>query len=140
MLQRDVFVPLATAPDALENASGPAPLQSGTAFMLIEAFDRVLRRIPTDTYHTVAIDRVSVNQRIYELAAVVRRGRTIDLEELLPKVLTKYDLVVTFLSLLEMARLGMITLFQGGLGESLFVTGVMDVAQDAVEGKTSDWR
>ena len=48
--------------------------------------------------------------------------RTVALEDLLVQYTSRYEIVVTFLALLEMARLVVITLFQAGGGTPLYVT------------------
>lgn len=125
MLNREVFVPMSPErpPDP-----GEAPIQ-GNVYSLIEAFDRVLKKMPKEIYHNVAVDRVSVNQRIMELVEMIKAGRTISLEDLLPTPLARYDVVVSFLALLEMARLKMITVFQAGKNEPLYITGTMREAE-----------
>lgn len=131
MLHREVFVPM--RPEGLPEA-GDAPIE-GNVYHLIEAFERALRKVPKATYHTVAIDRVSVNQRIFELIERIKTGRTIALEELLPSPLIRYDVVVTFLALLEMAKLRMITVFQAGKFEPIYVTGTLQTTN----GEEPSW-
>ncbi len=137
MLMRDVYPALGSKDVPVHE--GPAPLEGGNVYHLIEAFDQVLRRIPSDVYHAVAVDRVSVTQRIYEIADRLVKDRPTDLLALLPERLTRYDVVVTFLALLEMAKLRMITLFQAGHGEVLYLTKVMDVIQEEVRDVT-EWQ
>lgn len=122
MLHREVFRPL--RPEALPEA-GEAPIE-GNVYHLIAAFDTVLRRMPKEAQQAIAVDRISVNQRIFELIPVIAAGRTLPLEELLPTPLTRFAVVVTFLALLEMSRLRMITVFQGGHLETIYVTGTME--------------
>lgn len=127
MLLREVFVPLHQAPDLAAVEDAPAPIDGGSVYQLIEAFDRILQRMPLERFHTVAVDRVSVNQRIYELAARLQLDRTVELESLVPVPCARYDIVVTFLALLEMARLRMISLFQTAAEATLFVTALMEL-------------
>ena len=138
MLMRDVYPALGAA-NQVPAADGPAPLESGNVYQLIEAFDQVLRRIPQEVYHSVAVDRISVTQRIYDIGAVLTKDRPIDLAVLLPTPLTRYDVVVTFLALLEMAKLRMISLFQGGHGETVYITKVMELAEQEVQDIT-EWQ
>ncbi|MBI4365796.1 MAG: segregation/condensation protein A [Deltaproteobacteria bacterium] len=118
-LHRDVFVPL--QPERPPEP-GAAPVE-GNVYHLIEAFDRVLTRMPKATYHTVAVDRVSVNQRIFELVERILPDRPLALEELLPPTCIRYDIVVTFLALLEMARLNMIAVYQAGNDAPIYIVG-----------------
>lgn len=121
MLHREVFLPM--RPETLpEKGQGPV---EGNVYQLIEAFELVLRRMPKEVYHTVAVDRVGVNQRILELIERIKAGQTLTLDALLPWPMTRYDIVVTFLALLEMTRLRMITIFQGGKEEPIYLTGTM---------------
>ncbi|HTJ41187.1 MAG TPA: segregation/condensation protein A [Kofleriaceae bacterium] len=102
-------------PDAI------APLAPFPVHKLIEAFDRILRRAKLKVTHDVLIDRLSVSQKIAELTdrleregaftftsmfSFLRDDREVSYEEL------KHEAVVTFLALLEMAKLRLISLRQ----------------------------
>lgn len=126
MLGRDVFVPL--APERVE-AEGEGPIQ-GDVYELVEAFSRMLKRIPEESYHDVAVDRISVNDRIYQIAAQLKQGIAITLEDLLSKELTRYDVVITFIALLEMCRLRMIRVYQSSVCGPLHVQGIMQEVKD----------
>jgi segregation and condensation protein A len=140
MLMRDVYAPLGASPDVEPQDEAP-PLDGGNVYNLIEAFDRVLRKMPTEAYHAVSVDRVSVTQRIYEIAQRLDMGRATALEALLPEHVRRYDVVVTFLALLEMARLRVIALFQGGQGETLFITKCVDIdTEDVGLEQLTDWQ
>jgi segregation and condensation protein A len=103
-----------------------APLAPFPVHKLIEAFDRILSRAKLKVTHDVLIDRLSVSQKIAELTdrleregtftftsmfSFLREDRAVSLEEL------KHDAVVTFLALLEMAKLRLIALRQGDPGD-----------------------
>ncbi|MFA5811177.1 MAG: segregation/condensation protein A [bacterium] len=126
MLGRDVFVP--QAPERIE-AEGDGPIE-GDAYELVEAFSRILKRIPEQRYHDIAVDRISVNDRIYQIMAQLRPGIAITLEDLLPKGLVRYDVVITFIALLEMCRLRMIRVYQASLGGPLHVQGIMEEVKE----------
>lgn len=108
----------------------------GNVFLLVDAFDKVLKRVPEVRTHNVAIDRISVNQRIMEIYDGLLVNRAIDLETLLPTHMTKYDVVITFLALLEMARMFVITLFQAGESEPIYITRLADAAPLDLSGLT----
>jgi segregation and condensation protein A len=103
-----------------------APLAPFPVHKLIEAFDRILRRAKLKVTHDVLIDRLSVSQKIAELTdrlesegqftfssmfSFVREGREASIEEV------KHEAVVTFLALLEMAKLRLIAIRQAPLDE-----------------------
>ncbi|MBI4224332.1 MAG: segregation/condensation protein A [Deltaproteobacteria bacterium] len=87
------------------------PIQ-GEVYQLMQAFSKVLARLPKDVYHEVARDRISISDRIYQMIETLSTKKALTLEELLPDPLTRYDVVITFLALLEMTRLRMIRVHQ----------------------------
>lgn len=108
MLGRDVYVPL--SPERME-AQSDGPIEC-SVYDLAQAFSGILKRISPERYHEVAVDRISINDRIYQIVDLIKARSSITLEELLPPEITRYDVVITFLAILEMARLGIISLFQ----------------------------
>lgn len=121
LLNKEIFVP-----QRFENLPQTTEFKiEGNVYHLIEAFQKILKRVPEKGVHAVTIDRISVNQRIYQILDVIKLNETLTIEALLPENLTRYDIVITFLSLLEMSRLKMIKIYQGGTLETLYVTGVM---------------
>lgn len=87
------------------------PIQ-GEVYQLMQAFSKVLSRLPRDIYHEVARDRISISDRIYQMIETFSQKKALTLEELLPDPLTRHDVVITFLALLEMTRLKMIRVHQ----------------------------
>jgi segregation and condensation protein A len=121
---RNVWSRGASAEDAVAegiDADAIAPLAQFPVHKLIEAFDRVMRQAKIKVSHEVTIDRLSVSQKIAELTdrleasgritfssmfAFLRDGVARTIEEV------RHEAVVTFLALLEMAKLQLITLRQ----------------------------
>lgn len=100
-----------------------APLASFPVHKLIEAFDRVMQQAKVKVAHNVLIDRLSVSQKIAELTdrleaegrftftsmfTFLRDGVARSLADV------KHEAVVTFLALLEMAKLRLIAVSQPG--------------------------
>ena len=81
-------------------------------FALVEAFQRVLDRSKVKLSHDIVADRISLSDRIGQLSDLLSVRRRLRFEELFEELSTKFDLVVTFLALLEMTRLKMTRLFQ----------------------------
>ncbi len=129
MLGREVFVPL--APERVE-APSDGPIE-GNVYDLVEAFSRILKRVPAEAYHEVAVDRISINDRIYQIVGLIKKGATVTISELLPERLTRFDVVITFIALLEMCRLRMIKLYQSETFGQIYLQGTMeDVAEEDV--------
>jgi segregation and condensation protein A len=112
---RDIFMRGGPDPASLpEDAAlaGPAPLAEVPLFAIVEAFQRVLERSKVRLSHDVVTERVSLNDRIQELADLLRARKRLVFDELFDGIESQLDLVITFLALLEMTRLRMTRLFQ----------------------------
>ena len=115
VLGRDVFPRQEPAP-AVE---GPAEVAKLNIFKLLDAFQRVLDRARISADHTVALERFSITDRINELSDLLRDSPGLAFEELFQGTLSRAELIVTFLALLEMTRLRLIYLHQQGSLEPL---------------------
>lgn len=102
-------------PDAI------APLAAFPVHKLIEAFDRVMRQAKLKVSHNVVIDRLTLSQKISELTDRLEKEVRFPFSSMFsfirdgkPRVLAevKHEAVVTFLALLEMAKLRMISITQ----------------------------
>lgn len=114
---RDVFgrgMPVqACVDDAADAAQAPsARLAEIPLFALVDAFQRVLDRSKVKLSHAVVTDRISLSDRIVELSDLLSKRRVLNFEETFDGLTSKFDLVITFLALLEMTRLRMTRLFQ----------------------------
>ncbi|MFA4971631.1 MAG: segregation/condensation protein A [bacterium] len=122
MLGRDVFTPM--QPErVLVESQGPV---EGDIYELVEAFSNILKKAPQGEFHDVAVDRISVNDRIYQIVGLLRKGATTSIEELLPEAITRYDIVITFIALLEMARMKMIKVYQSSTCGLIHIQYTMD--------------
>ncbi|HRG99206.1 MAG TPA: segregation/condensation protein A [Polyangiaceae bacterium] len=97
------------------------PLAEIPLFRLIEAFQGVLAKSKVKLGHDIVADRISITDRIHELLAILETRRQVVFEELFEGLVSKFDLVITFLALLEMTRLRMTRLFQTDASSPLYV-------------------
>lgn len=115
MLGRDIF--LRPLEKSVSETGEEVPLK-GEVYQLMSAFTQILKRLPKDVYHEVAADRMSLTTRLYQIVERLKEEPTLLLSELLLEPLTRYDVVITFLALLEMTRLKLIHVDQEeGFGE-----------------------
>ena len=91
---------------------GLPPLAEVPLYSIVEAFQRVLARAKVKIAHDVVADRISITDRIHEVFDLLTARQRIDFEELFQQASSRFDLVVTFLALLEMTRLRMTRLYQ----------------------------
>jgi segregation and condensation protein A len=107
---RDVFLRGMPVEEAANG--GLPPLAEVPLFALVEAFQRILDRSKVRLSHDVVADRISLSDRIGELSDLMAVRKRTTFEDLFEGLATKFDLVITFLALLEMTRLKMTRLFQ----------------------------
>ncbi|HEY0194035.1 MAG TPA: segregation/condensation protein A [Kofleriaceae bacterium] len=119
-----------------------APLAHFPVFKLIEAFDRVMAQAKITVAHNVVVDRLSVSQKIAELTdrlevelrfsfssmfSFLRDGIERTLDEV------KHEAVVTFLALLEMAKLRLISISQADTNAEILIERAGDDLRSRME-------
>lgn len=124
---RNVWTRGSPQEDALaENVDPEAlpPLREIPVLALIEALDRVLSKAKIKISHQVSVDRLSVSERINQLADRLEREGSFSfyscfrfLREEVTIEEARHEAVVTFLAMLEMAKLGVIRVWQAASGE-----------------------
>jgi segregation and condensation protein A len=82
------------------------------SFALTTAFRNILKRVSKDTVHQISTDRISVTDRIYQIMERFQESESLLFEDLFAEEITRTGVVVTFLALLEMARLKMVLIYQ----------------------------
>jgi segregation and condensation protein A len=117
-----------------------APLAPVPVHKLIEAFDRVMRQAKVKVAHDVTIDRLSVSQKIAELTDRLERDVQFSFTSLFafvrePRSLEeiRHDAVVTFLALLEMAKLRLVAISQPDGDDEIFIARAADDLRARVE-------
>ncbi|HEY6880586.1 MAG TPA: segregation/condensation protein A [Polyangiales bacterium] len=108
MAGRDIFLRGAPA----EEAKGEAPLGGMTLFNLLDAFNRVLKRANAEFSREITAERITIQDRIQELLDVLAEQRRVSFESLFEGYVTAYDLVVTFLAMLEMGKQKLLRVYQ----------------------------
>jgi segregation and condensation protein A len=134
---RNVWTRGAPQEDALSENVGREvvpPLAEVPVIKLIEALDRVLASAKIRISHQVTVDRLSVSERINQLADRLEVEGTFTfsscfrfLREEVTLEEARHEAVVTFLALLEMAKLGVIRLWQGVASDGAEETAEEDI-------------
>ena len=154
---RDVFLRGMEAPEA----TGPAPLAGIGLFKLLDAFQVVLKRAKSDLAFQITAEGVTIQDRMTQLTEQLRVRRRCTFDELFSDAKTIYDVVVTFLAILEMAKRRFASVYQtdpsapihleyrllevDGDGETVVVEGetvtvaeAVTVAETVAEAETVD--
>lgn len=126
LLQRDVFAREPFADVELPADAGVPRLQVST-WELLAALKAVLARARPEAVHEVVTERVSLRERAQVLLDRLVRKRAVDFDSLFDDTATRLEMVVTFLALLELMKMGAVRAVQA----DLFGRIVIELATDA---------
>ena len=81
-------------------------------FELIDAFQNILDKVTAGHRVDLSRDRVSVQERISQLTEMLEAKESMTFDELFADSHHRSDIIVTFLAILEMAKLSLIRIAQ----------------------------
>ncbi|MCK5237341.1 MAG: segregation/condensation protein A [Deltaproteobacteria bacterium] len=115
ILGRDVFTRGAPFPlaDLDQDYEEPSSLIDITLMDLMEAFKDILKRASAVHEIDITVDRFKVRDKINHIMETLDTGKSMVFAELFPKEATKGEVIVTFLAILELAKLLIIKVHQG---------------------------
>jgi len=114
---RDVFSRGSPAP----TSDATQPLANFSVFKLIDALKQVAERINAEISLEVDAEQMSIQERIGALVELLRERRRCRFDELFEGVSSSYELVVTFLALLEMAKMRLASIYQTDHEEPIYL-------------------
>ncbi len=100
-------------PDRGEFLSGPDDefIKIGL-FELIDAFQKIIERIPDDHRVEMSADEISVKDKITQIVDILEVKQSITFVELFSDNPDRFEIIVTFLAILEMVKLTLIRMVQ----------------------------
>jgi segregation and condensation protein A len=134
------------------DADAIAPLADFPVLKLIEALDRLMKRAKIKIAHNVIIDRLSVSERINQIADRLEREASFSFTSLFAFASgevavtadeMRHEAVVTFLALLEMTKLRLIGLSQPEGEDEIYIARAASDLKDRVAQtmpKTDEYR
>jgi segregation and condensation protein A len=133
LLRRDVFSREPNA-ESLPPDPNEKPAVKVTLYELLEAFRAVLKRAEPDPVHQVAAEPVALRDRIHSLLRTLSVAHTVQFDSLFGDAPTRGFVIVTFLAVLELAKLGAIEAVQEEIfGPILIVLAVEDARQVTID-------
>lgn len=115
---RDVFL----RGVGMEEASGPPPLANVSLFKLVEAFHLIAKRMQSELSMEVSAERITIGERIEQILDSLRGHERLAFPQLFEGLASDYDLVVTFLAILEMAKGKQLRVYQAGPDSPIYVS------------------
>jgi segregation and condensation protein A len=91
-------------------------------FDLINAFSKALEDVPKELFYEVIKDEVTIEEKIHEILHLLLVVPSVSISELFGKARNKMEIIVTFLSILELIRLKEIVARQKGLFQEIEIT------------------
>lgn len=123
---RDIFFRGVQAPFA----EGPAPLAEVGLYKLLDAFQHVLERAKIDLSREINAERITIQERMTEIIERLSKQRRATFDELFEGLRSTYDVVVTFLALLEMAKLRLLRVYQADPRSPLYLESAVADERD----------
>jgi segregation and condensation protein A len=130
LLTRDVFV---RSPTPTEEV-GPRAFREVSVFELLGALKRIIDRLPKETVHEVALDKITVREKMTLLLETLRAHGGVFFESLFVEVKSRVEVVVTFLAMLELVKVRAIRIFQEEMAGPIMIEAAarMDEAAEQV--------
>jgi segregation and condensation protein A len=117
LLERDVFIR-----PVLEIEVEDGEIEADL-FHLIDAWREVLKRQEVEDFHEVTLERMTLRERMRELYERLEGVQeAVPFSTLFAPFVSRVELIVTFLALLELIRLGMLRAYQREIFGPLWVT------------------
>jgi segregation and condensation protein A len=95
-----------------EDEAGPLPLAAATLFDLIDALNRIMSRTPEATVYEVQGEIYDVEDKMARIAEEVGERGAMSFTELLTRCRARAEMIVTFIALLELIKLGQVLIVQ----------------------------
>jgi segregation and condensation protein A len=89
-----------------EDEAGPLPLASATLFDLLDALNRVMARIPEQAIYEVQAEVYDIEDKMSLIGAALAERGALSFLGLLEQCRTRAEMIVTFIALLELIKLG----------------------------------
>lgn len=112
LLDRDVFCRDFVPDEVREKAPEEEPVFAVNFFDLIDAFHSLLQNRQVESFMDITLSRVSLTEKIDEILKRLVPGIPASFFGLFSDRTTRPELVLTFLAILEITRLGLIAIWQ----------------------------
>jgi segregation and condensation protein A len=95
-----------------EDEMGPLPLAPASLFDLLDALNRVMSRLPDQSVYEVQGEVYDLDEKMALIASLAAEGGRLTFESLLLRCRVRLEMIVTFIAMLELIKLGRIAVVQ----------------------------
>ncbi len=115
-----------------DDEAGPLPLAPATLFDLLDALNRVMARIPDRVVYDVQAEQYHVDDKMALITRLTTEEGPQAFSALLLRCHVRAEMVVTFIALLELVKLGMVAVVQSE------AFGEISIVARTPEGRAAD--
>lgn len=108
--------------DANELPKENAVYFEASIFDLISAFTKALKDVPKEVFYEVIKDEFSIEEKVHQILHLLLVNESVRISELFAQAKDKMEIIVIFLSILELIRMKEIIARQKGLFEEVEIT------------------
>jgi segregation and condensation protein A len=106
-------------------SDAPLPLHEVGIFQLIHAFQEVIKRVEArEDLREIFGERFSVSDKIEKILERVSNGTPVRFSELFGQIVSRVEIVVTFLALLELIRLNQVRALQPKMFDEIQIAAI----------------
>jgi len=106
-------------------SDAPLPLHEVGIFQLIHAFQEVIKRVEArEDLQEIFGERFSVSDKIEKILERVSNGASVRFSELFGQIVSRVEIVVTFLALLELIRLNQVRALQPKMFDEIEIAAI----------------
>ncbi len=95
-----------------EDEMGPLPLAPASLFDLLDALNRVMSRLPEQNVYEVQGEVYDLDEKMALIASLAAEQGRLTFESLLLRCRVRLEMIVTFIAMLELIKLGRIAIVQ----------------------------
>jgi segregation and condensation protein A len=115
-----------------DDEAGPLPLAPATLFDLLDALNRVMARLPERVVYDVQAEQYHVDDKMAMITRLTTEEGPQSFAALLLRCHVRAEMVVTFIALLELVKLGMVAVVQSE------AFGEISIVARTPEGRAAD--
>ncbi|MBW2062918.1 MAG: segregation/condensation protein A [Deltaproteobacteria bacterium] len=136
LLGRDVFSRMTSLAEL--GLEGDEELISVSLFDLLDSFRRIISRIEDRALLDIVLEAKGIEERISEIIHLLKAVQEAAFEELFTDDRSRDELLLTFLAILELARLGLLHIFQNPVTRDIKVLYTEDSSPVAIQDLEDD--